>query len=82
VDVVAMVVRQGLRLALIGVAVGLALAPLIGRVAARQLYGVGPIDPLVFGLVGLLWVAVALLASWLPARSATRGQPHVALRWE
>jgi putative ABC transport system permease protein len=54
VDVAAMVVRKGLRLALIGVAVGLALAPLIGRVAARQLYGVGPFDPLVFGLVGFL----------------------------
>jgi len=81
-DVVAMVIRQGLFLALLGVGVGLVIAPAIARLAARQLYGVSALDLRVYGVVALLWMAVALLASWLPARRATKVQPQVALRWE
>lgn len=77
-----LVIRQGLRLTLTGIAVGAVLAVLAGRALARQLYGVSALDPWVYGAVALLWLAVALLASWLPARRAAKVQPQIALRYE
>jgi ABC-type antimicrobial peptide transport system permease subunit len=71
-----------LRLACIGVGVGLMVALLGARVLASQLYGVGARDPLTYAGIAVLLAAVALFASWLPARRATRVDPAVALRAE
>jgi putative ABC transport system permease protein len=76
------VVRRALRLALLGVLVGLPAAIGLTRVLRRLLSMVSPNDPLVFALVALLLLGIALAASWAPARRATRVDPLVALRSE
>ncbi|MGH9475898.1 MAG: ADOP family duplicated permease [Terriglobales bacterium] len=81
-DVLLAVVRQGLTLALAGVAIGLAAALVFTRLLSSLLYGIRPDDPLTFLAVAVVLLAVALLASWLPARRATRLDPTVALRNE
>lgn len=81
-DVLRMVVRQGLKLTLIGMGVGLALALLATQLLARLLYGVSPTDLVTFLGVSLLLVGTALLASYLPARRAARISPMLALRAE
>jgi predicted permease len=84
-DVLGLVLDQGLRLALAGVGIGLVAAFLLTRVAnvmRRMLFEVKAYDPLTFVVVPLLLIAVALLASWLPARRATRVDPMEALRSE
>jgi predicted permease len=82
VDVSLLVIRQGLCLALVGVAAGIAAAALLTRLMASLLYGVSLVDPLTYAAVALLLTAIALLASYLPARSAARIDPIDALRWE
>jgi putative ABC transport system permease protein len=81
-DVLGMVLREGLRLALYGVAGGLAGAWALTRFLTSLLYGVRPTDLFTFGLVPFILIAVALLASYLPARRATKVDPMVALRYE
>ncbi len=81
-DVRRMVVFQGMALALIGVAVGIAAAFGLSRLIASFLFGVQAWDPAVFVVVPLLLSAVALLAVWIPARRATRIDPLDALRYE
>jgi predicted permease len=81
-NVVAMVVRQGLLLALIGAAVGLVAALAATRVMASLLYEVSATDPWTFGVVAALVIAVAFVASYIPARRATRVDPVDALRRE
>jgi putative ABC transport system permease protein len=81
-DILKLVLGQGLRISLVGLAVGLAIAMAVTRVIAAMLYGVKPTDPATFGGVSLLLTAVALLASYLPARRAAKVQPLVALRYE
>ncbi len=71
-----------MRLALIGVAIGIAAALGLTRLLASLLFGVQPRDPLVFVAVPVILTAVALLACYLPARRATRINPLEALRWE
>jgi ABC-type antimicrobial peptide transport system permease subunit len=80
--VVAMIVRQGAVVALAGVAAGLALAAAGSGVLTSLLFGVSPRDPAIFVGVGTLLTAVALIACWLPARSAARISPSEALRAE
>jgi putative ABC transport system permease protein len=82
VDVTTLVVGQGLRLALGGVALGVAGAVALTRLMATLLIGVSPIDPATFGGVAALLVLVALVACWIPARRATRVDPLLALRTE
>jgi putative ABC transport system permease protein len=81
-DVVALVVRQGLVLALVGVAVGLAAALALTRVVSGLLYGVTATDLPTFLLVPLMLSLVALAASYFPARRAMKVDPMTALRYE
>ncbi len=77
-----LVVGRGLITSLIGSAVGVGAALLLTRGLAGMLYGITPRDPLVFAGVPLLLIAVSVLASYVPARRATRIDPLVALRYE
>ena len=77
-----MVMRQGLRLALAGAALGLLCALIVSRLMAGLLYGVRPTDPLTFLGVAVLFIGVALFACYIPARRAVRLDPIVALRCE
>jgi hypothetical protein len=81
-DVMKLVLSQGLRLTFIGLAIGLAGALIVSRVLSSVLYGISATDPLSFGVVALLLTIVALLASYVPARWATRVDPIRALRSE
>jgi putative ABC transport system permease protein len=80
--VLRMVLFGAIRLAAIGVAIGLGGALLGARLLSSQLYGVGARDPLTFAGMSVLLAIVAVAASWLPARRATRVDPMVALRAE
>jgi ABC-type antimicrobial peptide transport system permease subunit len=75
-----LMLRQGIAITSAGVTVGVVLALLLSRVLARFLFGVTPYDPLVFVTTPVLLGAVALCASWLPARRASRIDPMTALR--
>ena len=81
-DVLRMVVRQGMTMTLIGLALGLIGVIALSRVMAGMLYGVSPTDPLTFTGVSIVLLIVALLACLIPARRATRVDPIVALRSE
>jgi putative ABC transport system permease protein len=81
-NILRMVLRQGLGLAIAGAAVGLICALVVSHLMAGLLYGVRPTDPLTFAGVALLLIGVALLACYIPARRAIRVDPLVALRHE
>jgi len=79
-DVLRLIVGQGLSIAAVGVVVGLVGALGISRVIASLLYNVTSTDPLSFGGVSVFLAAIAVLASYLPARRAMKVDPIVALR--
>jgi predicted permease len=81
-EVVKMVLGKGLRMTLVGVVLGSILALAGTRALSGLLYGVGTLDPVVFSLVPALLIGVGLLASYLPARHASRADPVVVLRAE
>lgn len=82
VDVLRLVIRQGMGLTIIGLIVGVAVGSVVTRVLSDMLYGVGTRDPLTFVGAPLLLLVVAFLACYIPARRATRIDPLVALRYE
>jgi ABC-type antimicrobial peptide transport system permease subunit len=81
-DVLRLVLGQGARLALGGVVIGLAAAFAVTRVMTKMLFNVSATDPVTFVVISLLLIGVAMLASYLPARRATKVDPIVALRAE
>jgi len=81
-DVLWMVIKRGIKLAVAGVAIGLAAALALTRVLKNLLFEVSATDPATFTLIALLLVVVALIASYIPARRATKVDPLQALRHE
>jgi putative ABC transport system permease protein len=81
-DVFRMVIRQGMLLAMIGIAFGLAGAFALTRLMTTMLFGVAPNDPATFVGIALLLTGVALVACYIPGRRATKVNPLEALRYE
>jgi putative ABC transport system permease protein len=81
-DVLILIIRQGMTLALIGLGIGLLIAFGVAQLVAKLLFGVSPLDPVTFAGVSLLLGLVALLACYIPARRAMKVDPLVALRYE
>lgn len=81
-NIVQLVIRQALVLVVIGIAIGLAAAFALTRVMASLLFGISATDGLTFVVISMLLAAVALIASYLPARRATKVDPIIALRYE
>ncbi|HYA62774.1 MAG TPA: ABC transporter permease [Candidatus Sulfotelmatobacter sp.] len=81
-QVLRLVIGQGIRLAVAGLALGLLVAFALTRVLSSLLFGVSTHDPVTFGGVSLVLVSVAILACYIPARRATRVEPIIALRYE
>lgn len=81
-DVLSMVIRRSALLTLLGVVGGIGLALALGQMLESLMYGVSPADPLTFAAVSVMMIVVSILASYIPARRATRVDPVVALRCE
>jgi putative ABC transport system permease protein len=81
-DVLKLVVRQGLMLAIAGIVIGFAAALIITRVMTSLLYGVTATDPLTFAIIPVVLTGAALAASFIPARRAMKVDPMIALRYE
>jgi putative ABC transport system permease protein len=81
-DVLSLVGKLGLKLTVIGVAIGIALAVGLTRLISDFLVGVKPTDPITYAIVSVVLIGIALLACYIPARRATKVDPMVALRYE
>jgi len=81
-DILRMAVGEGMKIVLIGLALGLAGAAIVTRFFQSMLFNVAPIDPLTFASVAAILAGVALFACYIPARRATRVDPLIALREE
>jgi predicted permease len=81
-DILGLILRESARLTLSGMAVGLILAAVATPIIANQIHGISPLDPLTFGGVGALLLAVAFAVSYVPARRASKVDPMEALRYE
>ena len=81
-EVVQLVIAQGLRVTIAGIGIGLLISAMTSRLLTTLLQGVSPTDVVTWSSAVGVWVAVALVACWLPARRATRVEPAVALREE
>jgi putative ABC transport system permease protein len=81
-DVLRLVMGQGMKLALAGVALGLVASVALTRTIKSLLFGVSTIDPVTFAALPLLVMLIGMLACWIPARRATRVDPLIALKYE
>jgi putative ABC transport system permease protein len=81
-EILRLVLGQGMRLAGAGAAIGLAVSVIASRLLRNELFHVSSFDPLTFALMAAVLIGAALLASYIPARRATRVDPMVALRYE
>lgn len=81
-DVLKLIMKQGMRLAVVGMVIGLIASFALTRVIKSLLFNVSATDVLTFIVVSLVFTSVALLACWIPARRATKVDPLVALRYE
>ena len=81
-DILRLVLGQGVRLTLLGAAIGIVASLFVTRVLSASLFGVSATDPLTFVAVPIVLAAVAMLACYLPARRAMRVDPMIALRYE
>jgi putative ABC transport system permease protein len=81
-DVLRLILGNGAKMALIGVAVGVVASLALTRLMAKLLFGVSAYDPLTFFAVACLLILVALTAAYIPARRAMRVDPTIALRYE
>jgi putative ABC transport system permease protein len=81
-DVIKLILKQGLALALVGLAAGLLVSFFITKLMSSLLFGVSATDPITFSSVALILLFVALLACYIPARRAAKVDPNVALRYE
>jgi ABC-type antimicrobial peptide transport system permease subunit len=79
-DVARLVIGDGMRMALLGIAIGTLASLALGRVLDGLLYGTRPTDPLTYAVIAAMLAIVALLATAIPARRATRADPVDALR--
>jgi putative ABC transport system permease protein len=82
VDVLKLVIRQGMVLVFAGLAIGLVAALALTRLMSGLLFGVSATDPMTFLMIGILLAVVALLACYIPARRAAKVDPMVALHYE
>jgi putative ABC transport system permease protein len=81
-QVLSLVLRQGLLLAVIGIVIGIASAAVLTQYLTTFLFGLTPLDSMTFALVSLGFALIAVVASYIPARRATKIDPSVALRWD
>ena len=81
-DVVALVLRQAVRLSIIGISLGLLLGIALAEIAKNFLFGVKATNPLVYAGTALLLLIITMAASYIPARRAARSDPMQALRYE
>jgi putative ABC transport system permease protein len=81
-DVFTMILGHGMKLALIGVGIGLLGAFALTRLMASMLFGVAPTDAMTYGSIAALLIAVSLVACYLPGRRATKVEPTISLRYE
>ena len=81
-DVLYLVLRHGLMLGLLGIAIGIGGALVMSRIIGSMLYGTGANDPLTYLVVSVTFLVIAMVASYIPARRAARLDPLLALRWE